>query len=497
MHRRILVGMVLGVVIGALLGPRSLVLSRDSIRVGRQGRLSLSSVPGGREQAGVVAGPTVLRIVGRKDLGKATWYHVRDAAGHSGWVSAEEAPAAFSGLGDRIVGWVRPIGLIFLRLLKMLVVPLVFASLVVGVFSLGDIRRLGRVGLRTFGYYLVTTALAIVFGLVLVNLVRPGRFVGAESKKALAAWNEQFDKPDAAGRAGGPKPAEQSLSRRLVEVVPENPVSAAADGRMLQIIFFALFFGVVLLMVPGDGPARLVGLLDTVNEAMIKGVGLVMEVAPFGVAALLADVVGSTGLRVLLALGVYSLVVLAGLLLHVTVTYGLAVRTLARISFRRFLRAVRPAQFLAFSTSSSAATLPVSMECAEDNLGVSGPITSFVLPLGATVNMDGTALYQAVAAVFVAQVFGVHLSLASQLAILLAALLASIGAAAVPSSSIVLLAMVLQSANIPAAGIALILGMDRILDMFRTAVNVTGDLSAAVVMARWEGEDLKPVQDES
>ena len=483
--------MVLGVIIGALLGPRSLILSRDSIRLGRQSRLLLFSDPRQGRQEGLVRGPAVLQIVNRQRVKGGAWYHVRGPAGHSGWVLARRAPDPYSSLGDRVVSWIRPLGLIFLRLLKMLIIPLVFASLVVGVFSLGDIRKLGRVGIRTFGYYLVTTALAIVIGLLLVNLVRPGRFVGEESKRALSAWNEQFDSPTATSTTSDASKGRQSMTRRLVELVPENPVEAAADSRMLQVIFFALFFGVVLLMVPGDGPGRLVGLLDTVNEAMIKGVELIMEVAPFGVAALLADVVGATGLRVLLALGVYSLVVLAGLFLHVFVTYGLAVTTLARLSFRRFLRAVRPAQFLAFSTSSSAATLPVSMECAKDDLGVSGPITSFVLPLGATVNMDGTALYQAVAAVFVAQVFGVHLSLAAQLAILLAALLASIGAAAVPSSSIVLLAMVLQSANIPAAGIALIVGMDRILDMFRTAVNVTGDLSAAVVMARWEGERLE------
>ena len=476
---RILLGMAVGVVFGLALGPRSPLLSRDEVTVPRGRKVSLLARPAAGQPLQEVAGRAHLAYLGSATVGGARWHRVRSRE-QVGWVAASQVTAPHSRLGRQILAVVRPVGTIFLRLLMMLVVPLVFASLAVGVHSLGDVRRLGRVGVKTLVYYLATTAIAVGIGLAGANLVRPGRFLSQRDRQELLAAGSTASLQTEA------KEQPRDLGTWLEEVVPRNPIRAAAQGRMLQIIFFALFFGICLSFLTATKAQPVVGFLEGVNQAMIRGVDLVMALAPYGVAALLADVVGSTGLRVLVALGVYALVVAGGLVLHVAFTYGAAVRVLARRSFREFLRAVRPAQVVAFSTSSSAATLPVTLECAEQSLDVPGPIASFVLPLGATMNMDGTALYQAVAAVFVAQVFGVHLDLTSQLAIGAAAVLASVGAAAIPSSGIVLLATVLRAANLPMTGVALILGMDRILDMLRTTVNVTGDLSAAAVVARWE-----------
>ncbi len=469
--------MVAGVALGLALGPRSPLLSQDEVSVPKGAGVEVLDAPAGRP-VGRVEGPAKLAFRGRRRHSGEEWYEVR-SSGRWAWAKADQLGRPHARIGRRVLDVVRPVGAIFLRLLMMLVVPLVFASLVVGVCSLVDVRRLGRVGLKTLGYYLATTAVAVSIGLAGAQLVRPGRFLSPADREDLVRAGSAAVEVTQARRAEG-------LGEWLQEVVPANPVRAATEGRMLQIIFFALFFGVALSLLPGERASPVVRFLEAVNEAMIRGVDLVMKVAPFGVAALLADVVGSTGLSVLLALGVYGLVVAGGLAVHVLLTYGAAVRFLARRSFLGFLRAVRPAQVLAFSTSSSAATLPVTLECARERLGVSGPIASFVLPLGATMNMDGTALYQAVAAVFTAQVFGIHLTASDQLAILTAAVFASVGAAAIPSSGIVLLATVLRAAHLPLAGVALILGMDRILDMLRTAVNVTGDLTAAAVVDRWE-----------
>jgi len=538
-HRRIIVGMVVGVVLGFLVGPRSVVLSRDLLMIPDAARSQVHRRPNG--PLVTLSAPGRVRVVGRRKVEGHLWYRIAwhsDGVGHSGWFDASLATEPISSVGRSIMAWIRPVGAIFLRLLKMIVVPLVFASLLVGVYSLGDSKRLGRLGGKTLLYYLATTAVAISIGLVLVNVVRPGRFVPSSDRKMLlasSASHPAFKSSQGsatahrghrgdrkmvapagdAGRGGGQgakgdghgsaqtggsvhlRTAGKSLSRWLVEIVPKNPIAAAAKGNMLQVIFFALFLGIVLRKVPGSGPDRFVDLMITFDHAMVRAVGLIMETAPFAVAALLADVVGTTGMSVVLALGIYSLVVLVGLVLQGVLTYGAAVAWLGRMSPIRFLRLVRPVQLMAFSTASSAATLPVTMECAENDLGVSQPISSFVLPLGATMNMDGTALYQAVAAVFIAQVFGIHLSLVQQLSVLAAALLASIGAAAVPGAGIVLLAMVLETVGLPVAGIALVLGVDRLLDMFRTAVNVTGDLSAAVVLARSEGESLAGSRDTS
>jgi Na+/H+-dicarboxylate symporter len=268
------------------------------------------------------------------------------------------------------------------------------------------------------------------------------------------------------------------------------------SGKMLQIIFFAVIFGIALTLLEEERSRQVISFFDTVQNAMIVIIHIVMAVAPYGVAALIADVVGMSGVSVLKALVVYSVTVIAGLLVLATVLYAGLVRVFAGVGWLQFMRAARPAQLIAFSTSSSSATLPITLECAEQNLGVSKSVSSFVIPLGSTVNMDGTALYQGVAAIFIAQVFQVDLTIGDQLGIVLAATMASIGAAGVPGAGMITLAMVLTAAGIPAVGVALILGVDRLLDMFRSAVNVTGDLAVTAVMASTEGETLRPLSEE-
>ncbi len=501
-YARIFGGMVAGLLIGILFGPQTPLLSKNRVTItAEQGGFFLSA-PGAEKAKDLVPVETgtELEILEKREHDGKTWYRVHSACDEtssksdpaedehpsrcSGWISSHDVSPPYSSKGQTVIAVMKPVGEIFLRLIKMLVVPLVFISLLVGVFSLSDLKKLGRMGGKTLLYYAVTTAVAILIGLTLANTIKPGRYVTEKQRDALVAGFE--DEATERKEISLDKPP--GVVNRIVEMIPENPVEAAARGDMLQIIFFALFFGIILRRVPGKGPEKLMDLCETVNKALVKAVIVVMETAPFGVMALLADVTGSSGLSVLLSLGAYCLVVLAGLSLHMFITYGIALKLFTSIRAWKFLKAARPAQLMGFSTSSSAATLPVTFRCAEETLGVSGPVTSFVLPLGATVNMDGTALYQAVAAVFVSQVFGLSLGLEAQLTILLTALLASIGAAAVPGAGIIMLAMVLESAGLPAAGVALVLGVDRLLDMFRTSVNVTGDLSAAVIVAATENE---------
>ncbi|MFQ5742649.1 MAG: dicarboxylate/amino acid:cation symporter [Acidobacteriota bacterium] len=384
--------------------------------------------------------------------------------------------------GDTAV-YLKPVGDLFLRLIRLVVVPLVFASLLVGTASLGDPKKLGRIGMKTVIFYLGTTALAITLGLVLANLIQPGSSLDqATSDKLLADFHSQMEGSISVLQSA------PDITDTVLGVVPTNPVESLSSGNMLQIIFFAMLFGVALTLVPNEQMrTSVVRFFEGINDAMVQIVHIVMRMAPYGVLALIAAVVGNFGVQVLGSLLIYSLCVLAGLALHMSVIYSGAVWVFAGMSPLRFFRGVRPAQLIAFSTSSSTATLPVTMECAEKNLGVSEQISSFVLPLGSTVNMDGTALYQGVAAVFIAQVYGLQLHLVQQLTIVLMATLASIGAAGVPGVGIITLAMVLEQLGLPLEGIALILGVDRILDMARTAVNVTGDSAVAVVVAASEG----------
>jgi Na+/H+-dicarboxylate symporter len=381
--------------------------------------------------------------------------------------------------------YLKPFGTAFIRLISMAVVPLVFASLLVGTGTLSDIRRLGRMGIKTFVYYLFTTAVAIIIGLILANLIQPGRGLPEATKEQLLANY----------RAEAATRIEQALKKPgvaevLLDIIPTNPARAFAEAEMLQVIFFALAFGVVLTMLPQEKNRPVLAFFDGVNEAMLKLVMIIMEIAPYGVFALIATMIAEFGLGILNTLAKYSVVVILGLIIHVGVTYPTLLKIFTRLPVWKFYRGIRPAQLIAFSSSSSSATLPVTIECIEQNLGVSKTVAGFVLPLGATINMDGTALYQGVAAVFIAQVFGMELSLAQQTMIVLTATLASIGAAGVPGVGMITLALVLKTIGVPLEGIALILGVDRLLDMCRTVVNVTGDASCASVVAATEGEEL-------
>lgn len=381
---------------------------------------------------------------------------------------------------------IEPVGTAWIRLITMVVVPLVFASLIVGTASLGDITKLGRIGGKTVAYYLTTTAIAVSFGLLLSNLIRPGSGLNQAAIEGLRStyMAEGASRVELAQSAPG-------LQDVLLGLIPRNPMEALASGDMLPIIFFAIFFGAAISALPDERRGHIVGFFDGVNEASMVMIHWIMKLAPYAVFALIGAVIARFGVGVLQILLKYGLTVVLGLFLHLVITYPLALKFLGRMRPLDFFRRVREPQIIAFSTSSSNATLPVTMETAEEELGVTREVSSFVLPLGATINMDGTALYQAVATMFIAQVLIGDISLSAQFGIVLTATLASIGAAGVPSAGIIILVVVLQQALAgtgvdPAVGIALVLGVDRILDMCRTAVNVTGDLTAAVVVSRSE-----------
>jgi len=391
---------------------------------------------------------------------------------------------------QQILQTIEPIGAVFIRLIMMIVVPLVVASLILGTASLGDIRTLGRLGGKTVAFYLTTTAVAVTIGLLLSNVVRPGSRIDAATRDEIAATYAG----DAAQRVtmAAEKP---SVGETLLNMIPSNPFSAAASGDLLPLIIFSIIFGAALSLVARERRDAVLVFFHGINDAVMVIIDWVMKLAPYAVFALVGSVVSRFGMDLLRSLLIYALVVVAGLLLHVLITYGTALRLLARMNPLVFARRIAEVPLVAFSTSSSSATLPVSMETAQEKLGVSRQTSSFVLPLGATINMDGTALYQAVAVMFIAQIYAVPMGMTEQLTIVLTATLASIGAAGVPSAGIITLIMVLQSVGLGAhtqAGIALILGVDRMLDMIRTAVNVTGDMTAVTVIARSEGETLEP-----
>jgi proton glutamate symport protein len=410
-------------------------------------------------------------------------------------ISIALVAGAVAGLAANLLGldplknilvFIEPIGTAWIRLITMVVVPLVFASLVVGTASLGDITKLGRIGGKTVLYYLATTAIAVTIGLILSNLIQPGSRIDPAALEGLRStyMAESASQVELARDAPG-------LMEILLRMIPRNPIEALASGDMLPIIFFAIFFGAAVSALPAERREHVVGFFDGVNEAAMVMIHWIMRLAPYAVFALIGAVIARFGLDVLQSLMVYSIVVILGLILQVAFTYSLAIRFLARRKPRDFFGRIREAQLIAFSTSSSNATLPVTMEVAEEKLDIEKEVSSFVLPLGATINMDGTALYQAVATMFIAQVLIGDISLTAQFAIVLTATLASIGAAGVPSAGIIILVVVLEQALAgtgvdPAAGIALVLGVDRILDMCRTTVNVTGDLTAAAVIERSE-----------
>jgi Na+/H+-dicarboxylate symporter len=362
------------------------------------------------------------------------------------------------------------------------------ASLLVGTASLGDVRSLGRLGTKTIAYYLATTAVAATIGLTLANVVRPGSRIDSATRDELSARYAG----EAASRleiATGPP----ALVETLLRVIPRNPVQAAAEMDLLPLIFFTLVFGAALGLVDAPRRQAVLDVFQGINQACMIVIDWVMTLAPYAVFALIASVVATFGLELLRSLLAYALVVAAGLVIHAVVTYGILVKVVARIDPVAFLRRVIRVPLVGFSTSSSNATLPLTMKTAEQELGVSRQVSSFVLPLGATINMDGTALYQAVAVMFIAQIYGIAMGLGAQVVIVVTATLASVGAAGVPSAGLITLVIVLNAVGLGehvAAGIALILGVDRVLDMMRTSVNVTGDLVAAAVIARSEGEPL-------
>ncbi|OIJ16929.1 dicarboxylate/amino acid:cation symporter [Anaerobacillus alkalidiazotrophicus] len=363
---------------------------------------------------------------------------------------------------------VQPLGTLFLRLINFIIVPLVFTSLIVGVASTGDIKKLGRMSMRTVSYYLGTTAIAITIGLVVGKLMMPG--AGLDTPVS-----EQTIEPQEA----------PGLVDTLLNIIPTNPLMSLIEANMLQIIFFAIFLGLSITLV-GEKAKGVYTFFEGFAEMMYSITNIVMKVAPIGVFGLVAPIVGQYGPAVLLPLLKIIAAVAIAALLHVIITYSSAVKLFAKMSPIHFFKGISPAILVAFSTQSSSGTLPVTIKCSEENLGVSKKVSSFVLPLGATINMDGTALYQGVCVLFVAQLYGIELSFAQLLTIVLTATLASIGTAGVPSAGLVMLTMVMTSVGLPLEGIALIAGIDRILDMIRTSVNVTGDASAATIVSALE-----------
>ena len=384
--------------------------------------------------------------------------------------------------------WIKPWGTIFVNLLKLIAVPLVFASLIKGVASLSDISRLSRIGGKTIAFYLASTVIAVTIGLFLVNSVQPGNTFSEEKRMEL---KETYASKVGAKIDAATNVKEEGPLQFVVDMVPSNFMAASSNNRnMLQVIFFAILFGIAMVMLPKEKTTFVKGFFDGVNDIILQIVDIIMLMAPYGVFALLGGLVVDFGgsADLFIALGMYSITVIIGLLIMILVIYPIILKSFTKVKYVDFFKAISPAQMLAFSTSSSAATLPVTMERCEEHLGVSEEVSSFVLPLGATINMDGTSLYQAVAAVFIAQAFGYDLDLAAQLTIVLTATLASIGAAAVPGAGMVMLVIVLSAIGIDPEGIALIFAVDRILDMMRTVVNVTGDATVATVVASTEGE---------
>lgn len=441
------------------------------------------------------------------------------------WAFASSA----MGWNQFTIDWIDPFGQIFIRMLKYIAVPLVLFSIISGISGLKDMSKLGRMGGKTMGFYLVTTVTAVGIGLLLVNVIQPGGLVDEDSRiknrlsyenwansngieildgknftndPAYASYDRAEEMTEAQKKMVADKQAaamenkDAGPMKFLIDMVPQNIITSLGNDKlMLQVIFFGIFFGICMAALPDEKVAGLSSFVHGANEVFLKMVDFVMKAAPFFVFCLLAGVVAKMAdtpaevIEIFKGLASYSVTLTIGLLFLIFVFYPLIVRSFVKtLTYKKFFGKISPAQLMAFSTSSSAATLPVTMECVEDNLGVSKNVSSFVLPIGATVNMDGTSLYQAVAVVFMAQLHMVDLSIAQQLTIVLTATLASIGSAAVPSAGLVMMVVVLQSVGLNPAWIAIIFPVDRILDMLRTVVNVTGDATVATIVAKTEGE---------
>ncbi|MFZ5946805.1 MAG: dicarboxylate/amino acid:cation symporter [Stygiobacter sp.] len=381
-----------------------------------------------------------------------------------------------------------PLGKIFLNFLIMMVIPLVFASLSLGVAQIGDLKKLGRIGFRTIAYFIIVTTFAVVIGLVLVNVIRPGDYLPQETKTSLM---DSF-KTQATEIKSATEKTEFGI-QTLVNIIPRNPVAAIAKPNpdMLALIFFSLIVGIALTLIDKEKANTLIKILEAINDVTVKVINIAMKLAPYGVFALIFSVTSRFGFDLLVALSMYVLTVLLGLTLHFLGTFSLLLKLLAKYNPIKFFKKIETVVLTAFSTSSSSATLPTTISVSQTNLGIPTQITGFVLPLGATMNMNGTALFEGVTVLFLAQVFGIELSIGVQLIVVLMSVLTAIGSAGVPSGSIPLLVMVLAMVNIPPEGIAIILGVDRILDMCRTVLNVSGDITCAAYIAKTEGYELK------
>ena len=469
LHWQILIGMTLGILVGGI------AVALDNARVFTEfvDVPTIKDIPEG--QTGV------FRVVDEDKL-----YRVEQQGDALAVVETEAR-----WFKQWTLNWIEPFGKIFINLLKLIAIPLIIASLIKGVSDLKDISRLSKMGGRTIGWYLFTTVVAVSLGLLIVNVVQPGASFDQTTRDKLVA--------DFAQDAG--KKIEVAAQQKqkgplqpLIDLVPANIFNAAtSNGNMLQIIFFAIFFGVGIILIEPERASVVKSFFDGLNEVILKLIDLIMLAAPIGVFALLAaQVVKTPSWDVVEGLLKYGLCVVGGLGLMIFVFYPSLVYFFTGKSYPFFFRGISPAQLLAFSTSSSAATLPVTMERVEEHLGVDEEVTSFVLPIGATVNMDGTSLYQSVAAVFIAQAFGDNLSLYDQLTIVMTATLASIGSAAVPGAGMVMLVIVLGAIGVNEAGLALIFAVDRILDMCRTSVNVTGDATVAMLVAKGVGKLGEP-----
>jgi len=387
----------------------------------------------------------------------------------------------FNEVGKQFISdWIKPFGTIFINALKLIAIPLILASLIKGISDLKDISKLSKMGGVTITTYIITTVIAVSIGLAIVNVIKPGDSISEETRtELLSAYEDDADKKREVAKVA----KNSGPLQPIIDIVPSNIINAATDNKnMLQIIFFSILFGISMILIPEKKSKPLKEFFDSLNEVILKIIDIIMNFAPYGVFALLATlIVEAPKWDLLKSLLLYSITLIIGLLLLILV-YIIIVRLLLNKSPNFFIKGILPAQLVAFSTSSSAATLPVTMDRVHNNLNVKKEVSSFVLPIGATINMDGTAVYQAIAAIFIAQTFGLDLSLTAQLGIIVTATLASIGAAAVPSAGIIVLVIVLAQAGIPEAGLALIFAVDRPLDMCRTVVNITGDATVSMLV---------------
>jgi len=401
--------------------------------------------------------------------------------GLAGWLGGEDAQL----FGVQLTGVYDFVGTLFLNGLKMLIVPLISSSIIVGVAGIGSSANLGRLGSKTLGFYLLTTLAAILVGLVLVNIVRPGELDGQPVQELLALDSNGSDIEAAIGNRGV-----GDVVDIFLRMVPPNIIAAAAEGQMLGIIFFCLLFGFFMTKLDHDYAEPMMRFWSGMFHVMMRMTEWIMLFAPIGVFGLVARVVAKTGFDAAAPLLMFSGVVLGALAVHTFVTLPVLLRVVGRVAPAGVLRVMSPAILTAFSTASSSATLPITMECVEENAGVSNRISSFVLPLGATVNMNGTALYECTAVLFLAQAYGMELSLGTQFIVVLTALITSVGVAGIPSASLVAIAIILAAVGLPVEAIAVLFVFDRVLDMARTSVNVFGDSCCAIIVARLEGEEL-------